>query len=56
MKQGLGGATLGSPAPYFALGHLLFESVEAFQKPFAPHAQAIMGDIPNYSNICEVKP
>jgi uncharacterized protein (TIGR02118 family) len=43
------------------LGHLLFESLEAFQASFGPHAQAIMADIPNYTNtqptiqISEVK-
>ena len=31
------------------MGHLLFDSVEAFQEAFAPHAQAIVGDIPNYA-------
>jgi len=43
------------------MGHLLFDSVEAFQTSFGPHAQAIMEDIPNYTNsgpiveISEVK-
>ena len=26
-------------------------STDAFETAFAPHAQAIMGDIPNYTNI-----
>jgi uncharacterized protein (TIGR02118 family) len=34
-----------------ALGHLLFDSVEAFQAGFGPHAQEIMADIPNYTNV-----
>ena len=61
VEQGIAGEEPGSRAPYIALGHLLFESVEAFQTSFAPHAQAIMGDIPNYTNtqptiqISEVK-
>lgn len=61
VEQGIGGAEPGSPAPYLALGHLLFESVEAFQTSFGPHAQEIEGDIPNYTNtqptiqISEVK-
>jgi uncharacterized protein (TIGR02118 family) len=50
VELGIGGATPGSPAPYLALGHLLFESLQAFQTSFAPHAQAIMADIPNYTN------
>ncbi len=50
VEQGLGGSRPGSPPAYVAMGHLLFDSVEAFQESFGPHAQAIMGDIPNYTN------
>ncbi|MBV8488616.1 MAG: EthD family reductase [Planctomycetaceae bacterium] len=50
VDQGIGGSAPGSPAPYLALGHLFFESVEAFQASFDPHAQVILGDIPNYTN------
>ena len=50
VEQGIGGAEPGSPPPYLALGHLLFESVEAFQTSFPPHAQTFMDDIPNYTN------
>jgi uncharacterized protein (TIGR02118 family) len=35
----------------YAMAHLVFDSVDAFQKAFGPHADAIMGDIPNYTNI-----
>jgi uncharacterized protein (TIGR02118 family) len=51
VDQGIGGFGPGTPAPYVAVGHLLFDSVEAFQTAFEPHAQAIMGDIPNYTNL-----
>jgi len=47
VEQGLAGAMPGSPATYVAMGHLLFETADAFQKAFGPHAAAIMGDIPN---------
>jgi uncharacterized protein (TIGR02118 family) len=50
VELGIGGAAPGSPAPHLALGHLLFESLQAFQTSFAPHAQEIMADIPNYTN------
>ena len=50
VEHGLGGMQPGSPPAYTAMGHLLFDSVEAFQQSFAPHAQAIVGDIPNYTN------
>jgi uncharacterized protein (TIGR02118 family) len=51
VEQGLGGVQPGSPPVYVAMGHLLFESVEAFQQSFAPHAEELLGDIPNYTNI-----
>ncbi len=51
VDQGLGGSKPGSPAAYIAMGHLLFDSVEEFQSTFGPHAEAIMGDIPNYTDI-----
>jgi uncharacterized protein (TIGR02118 family) len=61
VENGLGGGAPGSAPPYLAMGHLYFDSVDAFQTAFAPHADAIMGDIPNYTNtqpviqISEVK-
>jgi uncharacterized protein (TIGR02118 family) len=51
VDAGLSGEEPGSPAPYVAMGHLLFDSVEAFQRSFGPHVQAIMGDIPKYTNV-----
>lgn len=51
VEQGLGGIVPGSRATYIAMGHLLFDSVEAFQTAFGPHAKSIMGDIPNYTDI-----
>jgi uncharacterized protein (TIGR02118 family) len=48
-ELGVGGGA-GSKAPYVAIGHLVFDSVESFEKSFNPHAKEIMGDIPNYTN------
>jgi uncharacterized protein (TIGR02118 family) len=50
VEEGIGGMTPGSPAAYVALGHLYFESEAAFQKAFTPHAEQIVGDIPNYTD------
>jgi uncharacterized protein (TIGR02118 family) len=50
VEQGLAGGQPGVPAPYIALGHLLFDSVDAFQSAFAQHGEAILADIPNYTN------
>ena len=51
VEQGLSGVEPGSRAIYIAMGHLSFDSVEAFQTAFGPHAETIMGDIPNYTDI-----
>jgi uncharacterized protein (TIGR02118 family) len=51
VESGLAGGAPGQPPTYVAVGSLLFESVEAFQGAFGPHAQQIMGDIPNYTKI-----
>ena len=51
VDQGLGGAQPGSRPSFAAMAHLSFDSVEAFHSAFGPHADAIMGDIPNYTDI-----
>jgi len=50
VEQGISGAVPGSSATYIAMGHLLFDSVEAFQTSFGPHAPEIIADIPKYTN------
>jgi uncharacterized protein (TIGR02118 family) len=61
VEEGIAGGAPGAPATYIAMGHLYFDSTDTFQTAFAPHAQAIMADIPNYTNtqptiqISEVK-
>ena len=51
VEEGLGGGMPGSPRTYATLCHLLFDSVDAFQAAFIPHATGIMGDISNYTNV-----
>jgi uncharacterized protein (TIGR02118 family) len=61
VEECIAGAAPGAAATYVALAHLAFDSVDAFQAAFGPHAAAIMSDIPNYTNaqpvvqISEVK-
>jgi uncharacterized protein (TIGR02118 family) len=61
VEEGIAGGAPGAAPTYVAMGHLYFDSTDAFQTAFAPHAQAIMADIPNYTNtqptiqISEVK-
>jgi uncharacterized protein (TIGR02118 family) len=49
-EGGLAGGEPGSQAPYIAVGHLIFDSVAAFQSTFGPNASEILADIPNYTN------
>jgi uncharacterized protein (TIGR02118 family) len=51
VEQGVSGATPGSRPAFVAMGHLYFDSVGDFQSAFGPHANAIMADIPNYTDI-----
>ena len=48
--KGISGAG-GAPEPYVTIASLWFDSVDAFGSAFGPHAEEIMGDIPNFSNI-----
>jgi uncharacterized protein (TIGR02118 family) len=41
----------GGKAPYLAIAHLMFNSVDALQKALAKHGAEILGDIPNYTRI-----
>lgn len=54
VDAGLGGGAPGEKPTYIAMGHLLFDSVEAFQQAFGPHAGTIAGDGPNYTNVAPV--
>ena len=51
IDKGIAGATPGTKAAFVAAAHLHFDSVEDFAASFTPHAAAIMGDIPNYTDI-----
>ncbi len=44
----------GSPAPYHAIGYLIFESVDAFQTAFEKAGKDIQADVPNYTNIAPI--
>ena len=50
IEKGIAGGAPGTPATYQTVCNLHFDSVEAFQAAFGPHAGAIMGDIANYTD------
>ncbi len=49
IDEGVTGGEL--PAPYFAMGHLSFASLESMQAALAEHTAALQADIPNYTNV-----
>lgn len=51
VDKGLGGGSPGEPATYIAMCHIFCDSVEAFQAGFGPHAEEILADIPNYTDL-----
>lgn len=51
VDHGTSGATPGATAPFVAMIHATFESIEAFESAFAPHAAEVQADIPRYTNI-----
>jgi len=40
--------------PYEVVLHMYFNDAESFNAAFAPHADALTADIPNYTNITPV--
>ena len=51
VEQGLGGGEPGSKPTYTAMAHMNFDLEEAFQSAFGPHAESILGDLPNFTGI-----
>ncbi|MFL2546620.1 MAG: EthD family reductase [Candidatus Rariloculaceae bacterium] len=49
VDAGIAGGQEGVAAPYAAIGHLLFDSIENFQSSFGPNAERIMSDLPNFT-------
>jgi uncharacterized protein (TIGR02118 family) len=54
VDKGLAGGAPGAPAPYVSMCHIFSDSVEAFQAGFGAHANEIMGDIKNYTDLTPV--
>lgn len=51
IDAGKAGRTPEEEVPYLAIGYLYFESIASYRAEFPKHAEAILGDIPNYTNI-----
>ena len=42
---------LGKRAPYIVICHFVYDSFQAFEAAFTPHADVLMKDIGNYTDI-----
>ena len=51
VNVGVTDPTSGSEPPHMVIAHMYFDSLQDFQAAFGPHAQEIMGDIKNYTNV-----
>jgi uncharacterized protein (TIGR02118 family) len=51
VEFGFSGGMPGSKPAYIAICNFWYESFEAFQHAFMPHAETLMNDIKNYTDI-----
>jgi uncharacterized protein (TIGR02118 family) len=51
VEQGISGGAPGAPLPYRVIAHMAFDSIEAYQAAFGAHAQAILADVPHYTDL-----
>jgi uncharacterized protein (TIGR02118 family) len=49
VERGIAGGAVGSPAPFTIVGHMEFDSVEAFQAAMVHVGAEIQADVPNYT-------
>ncbi len=53
VERGVGDGA-GGAAPYVAIGHITFDTLEAFQRGWAATAADLVADVPNYTNATPV--
>lgn len=51
VDKGLSGGIPGSDPTFVGMCHIFCDSVDSFTASFGPHAQQILGDIPNYTDL-----
>jgi uncharacterized protein (TIGR02118 family) len=51
VDKGVGGFPPGEPAPYRAIGHLTFDSMEAVNDSFMRHLPEIVADLANFTDL-----
>jgi len=51
VDRGVAGGAPGSPAPYVAVGHVYFDSLDSLQKATKAHGRELFADVPNFTDI-----
>ena len=51
VEEGLAGGVPDSGPTYQAMGNMYFESIESYQNSMGPHAEKMIGNLPNFTNI-----
>lgn len=51
IDKGIAGRTPADAIPYLAVGCFYFDQLADYENAFATHAEKILSDIPNYTNI-----
>ncbi len=51
VDYGLSSIMPDSKPPFHAVGHLLFDSIEAFYGALTPHIEELKGDVRNYTDV-----
>ena len=62
VDKGLSGGAPGSAAPWVCIGHMRFESLEAYKQAMKAHGKEVMADVPNFTDcvpqiqVSEIQP
>jgi uncharacterized protein (TIGR02118 family) len=53
-EKGISAGTAGSSAPFHCMGHMLFESLDAYLNGMKAHGKELVTDIPKFTNAAPV--
>jgi uncharacterized protein (TIGR02118 family) len=51
VEIGINGGTVDSKPLYVVMCHLLYDSIESFESAFAPHAELLINDMKNHTDV-----
>ncbi len=51
VEQGISGGMLSTPPAYDVMGHVYFDSIDAFEESWGRHIEEFVADVPNYTDI-----